>query len=452
MERSGFFNGVRILSPSRLILVALVAAACVGSTQEPAVDDTASRSNSEFTRGTVLIDADSEIVGDVCPCLVSGVSELVGTVNLKGDLVVDGGVLVARPGVRVNGNGHQIMVMNGGTVDWQGSSVFTWSGDGSNANLARDITIDNVRRVVFMNGAGPSTVRFVAVTNSGTSALGDYPLHWHMNGDTTRGTLVEGVVVRNGAHHAFVPHGSHGITFRDTIAKNITGDAYWWDPPGTNNCSGRQSTCTADNTNDVLWDHALADNVHPASGHAGHRINGFTLGAGSGNVVRNSAAINIEGGQDCSGFHWTEQANRNEGGNVWVFKNNYSESEECHGIFVWQNDHNLHVVTGFTGSGIEHGAYSNNYVYRNVDVNYLIVHATDWSIHDSSVGDVLTKEHSASPGEVLFENLEMTSFTVDNRTGVPATYRINNSGISCSDIVYESIEPGTKIFVDGKKC
>ena len=47
-------------------------------------------------------EAEAVITGNACPCTVSGVSELKGTVNLKGDLIVDGGVLVARAGVKVN--------------------------------------------------------------------------------------------------------------------------------------------------------------------------------------------------------------------------------------------------------------------------------------------------------------------------------------------------------------
>ena len=213
------------------------------------------------------------ITGQACPCTVTGTAELSGKVDLQGDLIVDGGTLVARPGVEVDGNGFQIMFMNGGKADFQGTKVSTWSNNGKSQNLKRDIVFRNMRRIMWMGG-GPSTLKYFTVADSGTSTLGDYPMHWHLNGDRTRGTIVEGVVVINGRNHAFVPHGSHGITFRNTIAKNITGDAYWWDPPGTNGSCSKGSGCShIDNSNDILYDHALADGVK-----GGRHVTGFLLG------------------------------------------------------------------------------------------------------------------------------------------------------------------------------
>lgn len=67
------------------------------------------------------------------------------------------------------------------------------------------------------------------------------------------GTIVEGVVVINGTNPAFLPHGSSGITLKDMIAKNITGDAYWWNLPGTNSqCVNDVGCGTIDNSNDVI--------------------------------------------------------------------------------------------------------------------------------------------------------------------------------------------------------
>src|SRR3989338_10373715 len=60
--------------------------------------------------------------------------------------------------------------------------------------------------------------------------LGRYALHFHMSGENNRGVVVEGVVARDIGSHAFVPHASHGITFRDTLSYNTAETPYWWDP------------------------------------------------------------------------------------------------------------------------------------------------------------------------------------------------------------------------------
>ena len=395
--------------------------------------------------------SDGTITGDACPCTVTGTVELRGSISLQGDLTVMGGTLVARPGVDLDGNGYQIMFVNGGNVDFQGTPVFTWSGKGSSQNLNRDIIFRNMRRIIFM-GAGPSTLRFITVMDSGTPNPGDFPLHWHVNGDSTRGTLVEGVVVLNGANHAFVPHGSHGITFKDTIAKNIKGGAYWWNPVGTSGGCSRigNPNCTTDNSNDIIYDHALADGVDG--------FTGFMLRAGSGNKVINSVAINVNPTQTaghCSGFAWPEDSNQNVGGNVWVFENNRGESA-CHGIRVWQNDGNLHVIDGFTGGGISQGAYGNNYEYRNVTVPYLDIHAAGFRVFDSNVGVVTAFRHlSTDTPTVEMTNVQMSAFIIQNASNsgtIPGVYVLNNTNMTCGDVVYANVVPGTQVIIDGQEC
>lgn len=377
--------------------------------------------------------------GDVCPCSVSGTVVLDGRVDLKGDLMVMGGTLVARPGVVVNGNGFQIMFMEGGRADFQGSPVSTWSNNGSQMNLKRDIEFHNLRRIMF-HGAGPSTLKYFTVTDSGTpDVLGDYPIHFHLNANSTRGTIVEGVVVVNGRNHAYVPHGSHGITFKDTIAYNIRGDAYWWDPGQGENDS-----------TDIVYDHALAHTVTPAASGK-HRLTGFMLRGGD-NTVKNSAAVNIKGGSDCSGFHWPENAGPNA---VWTFTNNHSSSPDCNGIFVWQNDDEPHIINGFTGSGIDHGAYSNEYQYNNVKVDHLQIQALGWTINNSTIGDVTTHAHndSAKGKTTTITNTQIKTFTIDNGNGkAPGNYILNNTNLTCNDIKYTSTYPGTQITINGTTC
>jgi hypothetical protein len=349
--------------------------------------------------------------------------------------------------------------MNGGKADLQATKTSTWSGNGSTTNLNRDVTFDKVRRIMFHQGAGKSVLRYFTISNSGNSGvLGDYPLHFHLNGNSTRGTLVEGVVILNGQHHAFVPHGSHGITFKDTIAKNTKGDAYWWDLPGTNGSCTKGAGCDPiDNSNDILYDHALADGVS-----GGRNVSGFFLGAGNNLTVRNSAAINVTATPNtrfCSGFRWPEFTNGSSRGvnTVWAFQNNFSRSPSgCDGINVWQNDSANHVINGFRGSGIDHGAYNNSYVYRNVDVSDVLIHAAGWRIENGLVGDVVAAKHrSDDQPTVVFDNVSVSSFTVNNAADsgtVPGVYVLNGSDLTCGEIVYMSVVPGTRVVIDGNDC
>lgn len=390
------------------------------------------------------------ITGSTCPCTVTGTVELKGTVSLAGDITVNGGTLVARPGVTVNGNGYQIMFMNGGKADFQGSKTSTWSGNGSNANVKRDINFNDMRRIMFHEGAGKSTLRYFAINNSGTSALGDYSLHFHMNGNTTRGTLVEGVAVVGSKHHAFVPHASHGITFRDTIAKNTKCEPYWWDQPDF------QSTSQVNNSTDIVYDHALADGVSNCPGdNRGWRLAAFELGAGKGNVVRNSVARNIKPShaKDCSGFHWPELSDKQP--SSWTFSNNATYGSSCNGIFVWQNDNETHIINGFGGDGIDHGAYVNRYDYRNVDVSFIEIHALGWSVTGGSADVVTVFRHTVPAGPVVLKNISIGKFVVNNGNdsgNLAGTYQLTNTGMTCAKVVYQSVVPGTKVIIDGATC
>jgi hypothetical protein len=111
--------------------------------------------------------------------------------------------------------------------------------------------------------------------------LAQYPLHFHLNGEASRGSLLEGVVVEGGKNHGFVPHASHGITFRDCVSHDTTDDAYWWDG-AVNNLD------ITNRTNDTVWVHCLASwtkkNVAPIAA-------AFNLGAGLRNSCTDSVAF-----------------------------------------------------------------------------------------------------------------------------------------------------------------
>ena len=265
------------------------------------------------------------------------------------------------------------------------------------ANLTRNVRIEGMkpanplptisqnnnpgRSHIFIRNTSPAihTVKYAAIRymaprkgdpdGGSILVLGRYALHFHMSNENNRGTVVEGVVARDIGSHAFVPHTSHGITFRDTVAYNTNGDAYWWDPrPG---CPEGQRGCPDPNlTNDILYDHALAAyvNADPNSplGKGRNRMSAFRLVGGLRNTVRNSVAVAVSGGRDSSGYHWPESENPVP--NLWIFEDNLVHNNRADGIFGWQNDENVHTITRYTayrngGSGIELGAYTNRYQF-----------------------------------------------------------------------------------------
>jgi hypothetical protein len=342
-------------------------------------------------------------------------------------------------------NGACLCFGPGGSADWQGTSTSTWSDGGNTQNLERDIEITGSGHIRFEAGSGVSTIRYVEIDLQPPVQLAKYPLHWHHAGEGSRGTVVEGVVVKNSTNRAFVPHASHGITFRDTIANNIDGDAYWWDPPSPD---GNPSN----NSNDITYDHALADGVTPSAISATHRLAAFRLGSGSGNTVIDSVAMNVEGGKDSAGFQWPEHV---AGPRSWRFEDNVAHHNSGNGIFVWQNSSIDHLIDGYRGyangnSDIDHGAYKNIYDYRNVTVDHVEVHALGWSVTGGTIGTIETRKHRIDGSPVTFSDVAVGRLLVDNEDGFPGHYVFTNTGLSFNNVTVKSAARGTRVSIDGK--
>jgi hypothetical protein len=186
--------------------------------------------------------------------------------------------------------------------------------------------------------------------------LGRYAFHFHLNGQGSRGSLVENVVIHDAGNHAFVPHGSHGIILRRCVSHNTWDDAFWWDPGFENR------------TNDTRLEGCLASKVRVDPPFRGGRLTGFNLGQGAGNRITDCVVVGVRGNGDSAGFIWPERPNGKEG--IWFFQNNLDHNNKRNGIFTWQNTGQLHLVEKFAlyhngANGIEHGAYSNPYFYRD---------------------------------------------------------------------------------------
>ncbi len=231
--------------------------------------------------------------------------------------------------------------------------------------------------VIFLATAQPQTVQYVELSHLGprkpeknhtSGVLGRYPLHFHHAGDGSRDSLIEGVVAWKSGNRGFVPHASHGITLRSTIAYDVFEDPYWWDQPKPRERD--PDALNINNTDDLLIDRAVAAQVmtHPA--FRGVRLGGFVLTRGRNNslTIQDSVAVGVQGKKGASGMHWPEA-----GQAVWNFTDgNIAHNNKVSGIFVWQNNKNdLHEIKNFVAYhnglfGIDHGAYGNGFQYSNL--------------------------------------------------------------------------------------
>lgn len=242
-------------------------------------------------------------------------------------------------------------------------------------NLTRTVRIEGragQRSHIWIHNDRPTAHRFsyISIRHMGPQRLdgsgnlsvsfGRYPLHFHMNGNNTVGTVLDGVVVRNFGAHAIVYHDSNGITTTNTVAHDGYADAYWWD--------SRESGCVGCvEPSGLVYVGNVGSLLRYIPGNRGFRLSAFFVGARDGNIYRDNVGVGVLGNGDCSGFHWPEGSH-----GVAVFdRGNVGHNNNCHGIFTWQNDHRFHVVTNFTAyhnrtHGVEHGAYLNSYVYQNL--------------------------------------------------------------------------------------
>jgi G8 domain-containing protein len=240
-------------------------------------------------------------------------------------------------------------------------------------NLTRNVGIEGTadgRAHIFIRSRRPQSLRSAAIRHVGprqpdgsatTFVPGRYGIHFHMCGNGSRGSLVDGVVVRDAGSHAFVAHLSDGVTFRDCVSHDTLEDAYWWDQaPDTRSASPP--------SDGIVYDRCVASLVSHDPPERGYRLAGFALGRGRGNVARDCVAVGVRGGIDAAGFLWPEGS---EG--VWTFEGCTAHNNDQHGIFTWQNTSLVHTIQDFVGyhnavAGISHGAYQNPYVYRDLSL------------------------------------------------------------------------------------
>ena len=327
-------------------------------------------------------------------------------------------------------------------------------------NLTRNVRIEGTpsgKTHVFVHSTAPQFIsyvglRYVAPDFAGSDITGRYGLHFHHNLDNSRGSIVEGVVIRDADNHAFVPHHSNGITLQNTIAYNTTAAAYWWDPSNAALC-GEETDDECNASHDTVYSAVVAALTH-TSPYSTHKSGAFNLGAGDGNAVVNSVAVGMQGdGADNSGFRWPSGQD-----GVWTFESNVSHNNDSEGAFIWQNTSSTHTINGFTvynnqKAGIEHGAYNNAYVWQNVVLRgngvSVMSHAlgkqgnaptfTDtqrWESIDSAGGTLSVLPHNPTPSStpVRFVDCDFELVTFSEGSNGGGMYDFVDCGLDVSNL------------------
>jgi hypothetical protein len=199
---------------------------------------------------------------------------------------------------------------------------------------------------------------------------GRYALHFHLGNDGPEGTLVEGVVGRDMGNRVFVPHTSHGITFRRCIAYNVAETPFWWDrlKAGREDDGNVQAEDFA-LTHDCVWDRCVAANVFAVRGGSSESVEGFLHNFGMRNAALGCVAVGVRAPNLATGYFWPAQVQELGDNAVWRHEDCVAHNIEREGFTVWQISSDVHVVDRpivyRTPVGIEHGAYRNVYHYRD---------------------------------------------------------------------------------------
>ena len=291
-------------------------------------------------------------------------------------------------------------------------------------NLTRNVRIEGTpegrTHTMAMHVTRPSQVRYAAFRHFGPrqtdgkyteKVLGRYGFHFHMCQDGSRGSTLEGVVMRDGGSHAYVPHLSHGVTVRSCVSYDTVETAYWWDLPA-------DTRAAADESHDVVFDSCVAAKVATIPAFRGFRLAGFQLGAGVGSSAVDCVATGVHGTKDSSGFTWPEGSQ-----GIWKFQGCVTHNNARHGTFTWQNSPNSHVVERFVsyhngGHGVAHGAYRNGYVYRDAILygnaeGGVLLHAVSRDDSQLKLVNLLVDGAGLSAGAIVLGNHQIDT---TNRT------------------------------------
>jgi hypothetical protein len=228
------------------------------------------------------------------------------------------------------------------------------------AHTADVITDGGRAHVILLGCEQPSTIKHATFRNLGpradtggqftTYVDGRNPLHLHMCGAGSAGTVVEGVVISRSGSGGISPHMSHGVTIRDTVVY----DVYEW---GMSWPSGP--------TDDLLIDRTAVMRVRAWPSFRGLLTVGFDLRVGERKTIQDSVAVGVQGNSVNAGaFRWRGSHE------PWDFsQGNVAHNNRGPGLAVWENTDWEHPVSGFVAyrnsQNVSHGAYVAGYHYSD---------------------------------------------------------------------------------------
>lgn len=238
-------------------------------------------------------------------------------------------------------------------------------------NLSRNVRLEGTpagRAHIHIHSTSPQSLRHVAIRWMGprkridgdrfTDAIpGRQALHLHRNADGSRGTLFEGVVVRDSGGMGIDIHDSHGVTVRGAITYNTNENGIGW--------------TAQERSDDILIEDTVAAKQVPVPSFRGFLVAGIALPPGMRNTIRRSVTVGNLGHATAAGVIWPETVGGLHLPGVWTAEDVVSHNNRSNGVFTWQNSGGDHVVTRFVcyangHAGVEHGAYVNPYVYRDL--------------------------------------------------------------------------------------
>lgn len=274
---------------------------------------------------------------------------------------------------------RSVTAIDGRTVSWTGGLGYPHPAttvDGTSwhtevLNLTRNVRIEGTetgRSHTHIMSMKPQKLRRVAWRYMGPRkagggatepVLGRYAVHFHEAGSDSQGSLVQGCVNRDGGSHSFVPHASHGITFKDDIVYNCYESAFWWDP-GERSDSVTFEGCVAAS---ILTEQASSSQ---------YTLSGFVLGVVGAtspmSEVTGCVATGVQGAVTTSGFLWPSKANDSPG--MWAATDSVAHNNAMEGIYTWQNTTaptaKRFVLYSNGENAIDHGAYVNRFEYSDI--------------------------------------------------------------------------------------
>jgi len=341
-------------------------------------------------------------------------------------------------------------------------------------NLTRNVRLQGTpggRPHIHIVSTSAQSIRNVAIRWMGprkdldgdrfTDAVpGRQALHLHRNDDGSRGTVIEGVVVRDSGGMGIDIHNSHGVTVRGAITYNTNESGIGW--------------TSQERSDDTLIERTVAARQVPVPNFRGYRLAGIALPPGERNTLRDSVAVGNLGNSTGAGVLWPETTGGLQLPGVWTAEDVVSHNNRSNGVFTWQNSGGDHIVNRFVcyangKAGVEHGAYANPYVYRDLltwdsGVAGVIEHAASnvsksGQTHQFLGGRIdgmrIVKHTSEPTRRVLIHGLELTrpggmKLVIDEEMDNGATrgwYEFVDTPLERADVHVVSMVEGTVIKV-----